>query len=171
MGRTSTSVRRTSTTMKSITGAFVVTNSCNASGDMLGGCERGSGKDSAHAGIGFGSLSVQFGGKEERILIMSITSHPFDLPRQIHQTRIIILRPCQIHQSPYVLVKSPIRPCSISPDSLTQLINLVGSPIRIGPYVLVKFVNHLTASSKSLITLYPTSSSHALNSCNYAYSM
>jgi hypothetical protein len=35
MGRTSTSVRRTSTVMKSTMVAFVVTNSCNASGDML----------------------------------------------------------------------------------------------------------------------------------------
>jgi hypothetical protein len=49
MGCASTSVRRTSTTMKSTTGAFVVTNSCDASGDMLAGCERGSGNDSAQA--------------------------------------------------------------------------------------------------------------------------
>ena len=49
MGRASRSVRRTSTTMKSTTGAFVVTNSCNASGDMSSGCECGSGNDSAQA--------------------------------------------------------------------------------------------------------------------------
>jgi hypothetical protein len=32
---------------------------------MLGGCERGCGNDRAHAGVGFGSLSIQFEGKKE----------------------------------------------------------------------------------------------------------
>lgn len=42
----------------------MVTNSCNASGDIPGGCERGSGNDRAHVGVGFGSLSIQFEGKK-----------------------------------------------------------------------------------------------------------
>ena len=65
MVRTSTSVRRTSTIMKSTPGAFVATNSCSPSIDMLGGCERGCGNDRAHAGVGFGSLSIQHEAKEE----------------------------------------------------------------------------------------------------------
>jgi len=51
--------------MKFTAGAFVVTNSCSPSVDMLGGCERGCGNDRAHAGVGFGSLSIRFEGKEE----------------------------------------------------------------------------------------------------------
>lgn len=61
MVRTSTSVRRTSTIMKSTAGAFVVTNWCSPSVDMLGGCDCGCGNDRAHAGVGFGSLSIRFG--------------------------------------------------------------------------------------------------------------
>jgi hypothetical protein len=76
--------------MKSTTGAFVVTNSCNSSGDMLGGCERGSGNDSAQAGVGFGGLSIQSEGMEKRIRHHTNPSHPFEL-HQIHQIRGITL--------------------------------------------------------------------------------
>ena len=48
--------------MKSVAAAFVVINSYKASGDMLGGRERGSGNESAHVGVGFGCGSIQFGG-------------------------------------------------------------------------------------------------------------
>ena len=58
VGRTSTSVLRTSMTMKSTTGVFVVTISYNASGDIPGGCERGSGNDRAQLGVGLGNLSI-----------------------------------------------------------------------------------------------------------------
>ena len=64
MVRTSTSVRRTSTITKSTAGAFVVTNSCSPSGDMLGGCEHGCGNDRAQAGVGFGTLSIRFNDKK-----------------------------------------------------------------------------------------------------------
>ncbi len=64
MVRTSTSVRRTSTITKSTAGAFVVTNSCSPSGDMLGGCEYGCGNDRAQAGVGFGTLSIRFNDKK-----------------------------------------------------------------------------------------------------------
>src|SRR6267154_6429236 len=70
MVRTSTSVRRTSTIMKSAAGAFVATNSCSPSVDMLGGCERGCGNDRAHAGVGFSSLSIQLKTKRKQIHIM-----------------------------------------------------------------------------------------------------
>jgi hypothetical protein len=49
--------------MKSTTGAFVVTISYNTSGDIPGGCERGSGNDRAQLGVGLGSLSIRFEGK------------------------------------------------------------------------------------------------------------
>lgn len=91
MVRTSTSVRRTSTIMKSTAGAFVATNSCSPSVDMLGGCERGCGNDRAHAGVGFGSLSIQFEGKKEVNSHHTNASHLFGLNRQIRQIR-------QIHQ-------------------------------------------------------------------------
>jgi hypothetical protein len=90
MVRTSTSVRRTSTIMKSTAGALVATNSCSPSVDMLGGCERGCGNDRAHAGVGFGSLSIQFEGKKEVNSQHANASHLFGLTRQIrriHQIR------------------------------------------------------------------------------------
>jgi hypothetical protein len=77
--------------MKSTTGAFVVTNSCIASGDMLGGCERGSGNDSAQAGVGFGCLSIQFEGKGKADPHHVNPSHPVGLYCQIHQIRGITL--------------------------------------------------------------------------------
>ena len=49
--------------MKSVAAAFVVINSYKASGDMLGGRERGSGNESAQVGVGFGCGSIQFEGK------------------------------------------------------------------------------------------------------------
>jgi hypothetical protein len=91
MVRTSTSVRRTSTIMKSTAGAFVATNSCNPSVDMLGGCERGCGNDRAHVGVGFGSLSIQFEGKKEVNSHHVNASHLFGLTRQIRQIRRITL--------------------------------------------------------------------------------
>lgn len=59
------SVRRTSTSIKSTSGAFVATNSCSPSADMLGGCERGCRNDRAHACVDSGSLSVQIEGRKE----------------------------------------------------------------------------------------------------------
>lgn len=87
MVRTSTSVRRTSTIMKSTAGPFVVTNSCSPSVDMLGGCERGCGNDRAHAGVGFGSLSIQFESKKEANSHHVNASHLFGRTRQIRQIR------------------------------------------------------------------------------------
>jgi len=87
MVRTSTSVRRTSTIMKSTAGAFVATNSCSPSVDMLGGCERGCGNDRAHAGVGFGIVSIQFEGKKKVNPHLANASHLFGLTRQIHQIR------------------------------------------------------------------------------------
>ena len=46
--------------MKSTAAAFVVINSYSASGDMLGGRERGSGNDKAQVGVGFGCSSIRF---------------------------------------------------------------------------------------------------------------
>ena len=91
MVRTSTSVRRTSTIMKSTAGTFVVINSCSPSIDMLGGCERGCGNDRAHAAVGFGSLSIQFEGKKEVNSHHANASHLFGLTRQIRQIRRITL--------------------------------------------------------------------------------
>lgn len=89
MVRTSTSVRRTSTIMKSTAGALVATNSCSPSVDMLGGCERGCGNDRAHAGVGFDSLSIQFEGKKEVNSHHANASHLFGLTRQIRQITLV----------------------------------------------------------------------------------
>ncbi|KAF8496885.1 aquaporin-like protein [Russula emetica] len=67
------------------------TNSCSPSVDMLGGCERGCGNDRAHAGVGFGSLSIQFEGKKEVNSHHASASHLFGLTRQIRQIRRIKL--------------------------------------------------------------------------------
>jgi hypothetical protein len=77
--------------MKSTAGALVATNSCNPSVDMLGGCECGCGNDRAHAGVGFGSLSIQFEGKKEVNSHHASASHLFGLTRQIRQIRRITL--------------------------------------------------------------------------------
>jgi hypothetical protein len=56
---TSTSIRRTSTTMKSTAAAFVEISSYSLSSDMLGERECGSGNDRAQAGVGFLSVSIK----------------------------------------------------------------------------------------------------------------
>lgn len=67
---------------------------------MLGGCERGCGNDRAHAGVGFGGLSIQIEGEMERILHHAICESfirtcqicQIRASRQIHQIRLIIFR-------------------------------------------------------------------------------
>lgn len=78
--------------MKSVAAAFVVINSYKASGDMLGGRERGSGNESAQVGVGFGCGSIQFEGKWDDLRSQdSRDSSPLGLSIRLHQNR-------QIHQ-------------------------------------------------------------------------